>query len=481
MNREFLINIAFLLFVNLLIKPFYIFGIERVVQNRVADGEYGLYFNLFSFAVIFSILTDLGVQYYNNRNVAQHRHLLAKYFPGLLILKFGLGVAYLVVVVVAGWLWGFEAGVWPLLLLIGLNQILASLVLFLRSNISGLGMFRTDSFMSVLDRLLLILICGALLWQMPTFKIEWFVMAQTVSLALTAIIALLSFRTRLHAFRVRIQPARLLFFLKKSYPYALVVFLMYAYTRLDGVLLEKLLPNGRLAADVYAAAYRLLDAANAIGVLFGGLLLPMFARMLKEKTPIEPLLTLALKLIWTASVALSISVFFFQREIMEALYHDGDAYAGQVLGMLILAFVGISCTYIYGPLLTANANLRSMNKVFIAGIFLNLALNLWLIPRYEALGAAIATLATQTFVAFGKGRLAHQLLKLQVDYRFFLQLLAYAILCSAVGYFLHHAPWGHWIARFLISLGLCSLLAAAMRFVEWKTFATLLSPDKRLM
>ena len=34
MNREFLLNILFLVLINLLIKPFFIFGIDLTVQNR---------------------------------------------------------------------------------------------------------------------------------------------------------------------------------------------------------------------------------------------------------------------------------------------------------------------------------------------------------------------------------------------------------------------------------------------------------------
>ena len=39
MKRKFVINLALVLFLNLLVKPFWIFGIDRTVQNVVgADG-----------------------------------------------------------------------------------------------------------------------------------------------------------------------------------------------------------------------------------------------------------------------------------------------------------------------------------------------------------------------------------------------------------------------------------------------------------
>ena len=94
MKREFLLNILFLLSINLLIKPFYIFGIDRTVQNRVGLEDYGLYATLFSFTFLLQIINDFGLQNFNNRNIAQHHQLLPKYFPNMLLLKLGLGIIY---------------------------------------------------------------------------------------------------------------------------------------------------------------------------------------------------------------------------------------------------------------------------------------------------------------------------------------------------------------------------------------------------
>ncbi len=473
MKRAFFINVVLLLFVNLLIKPFYIFGIERTIQNRVEAGEYGLYFTLFNFSLLFQIVTDLGLQYFNNRHVAQHRVLFSKYFPHFLVLKGLLGLLYLLLLLVGAALWKYEIAILPLLLGIALNQVLSSLVLFLRSNVSGLGWYRTDSFLSVLDRLLLILICGMLLWRLPHFKIEWFVYAQTASLASTVLI--IFWLLRRHApWRFRLQPKMWQLLLKKSMPYALAVFLMTAYTRLDGVLLERLLPNGRLAADVYAAAYRLLDAGSMIAYLFAGLLLPMYARVLKRQQPVAPLLQFSLQLIWAGAAALAASVFSFQEAIMVGLYAIGDAYAGQVLGMLMLALLGVCCMYIYGPLLTANGNLRAMNSILIIGIILNITLNLLLIPRHGALGAATSACLTQAIIAIGKAWLAHRLLAIPVDIRFVVKIIAYAIICFTIGYVLSQHVSGRWQIRFVACGAACISAAFALQLIHPRSIWALL-------
>ena len=85
-------------------------------------------------------------------------------------------------------------------------------------------------------------------------------------------------------------------------------------------------------------------------------------------------------------------------------------YWGEVLGYLMISFVAVSGTYIFGTLLTANNSMKRMNLIFLASIILNVLLNVWLIPSYKASGAAIATSLTQLFAMFAQVYLAIRLL-----------------------------------------------------------------------
>ena len=164
MQRKFLTNLGFLLFLNLLIKPFWIFGIDRTVQNVVGAEDFGFYFTILNFSFLFNILLDFRITNFNNRNIAQNTHLLNKHFSGILAMKFMLAVVYFVVTFSIGLIWGFRGtGLWMLALL-GLNQFLISFILYLRSNVSALLFFKTDSVLWVLDRDLMIIFCSILLW-----------------------------------------------------------------------------------------------------------------------------------------------------------------------------------------------------------------------------------------------------------------------------------------------------------------------------
>ena len=141
MQRKFVTSLIFLLALNFLIKPFWILGIDRSVQNIVGSENYGFYFAVFNFSLLFNIILDLGISNFNNRNIAQNKHLLHKHFSGIISLKLILIVAYGIILFLLGLIIGYDSKQLYFLMWVGINQALLSFILYLRSNISGLLLF----------------------------------------------------------------------------------------------------------------------------------------------------------------------------------------------------------------------------------------------------------------------------------------------------------------------------------------------------
>ena len=96
----------------------------------------------------------------------------------------------------------------------------------------------------------------------------------------------------------------------------------------------------------------------------------------------------------------------------------------------MISFLGIATTYIFGTLLTANGSIRQLNWMALAGMGLNIGLNLLLIPRMQALGSAWASLATQLFTALAQTILAVIFLKLTINYLVIARLVLFVIFRS---------------------------------------------------
>lgn len=439
MQKKFVTNLAILICLNLLIKPFWTLVIEPSVQFQVGNEAYGEYFALFNFSFLLNILLDFGITNFNNKNIAQNNHLLEKHFSGLFLLKLLLGVVYIVVTIGIGLAVGYSTRYIKLLFLLGFNQFLISMLLYLRSNLLGLHAFKTDSIISVLDRFIMIGICGLLLWtNFIGVKIDVmnFVYAQTLAYFLATTLAFIVVVRKTEKFTISWNRPFWIMILKKSFPFAVLVLLMTFYNRLDSVMIERFLPAGEGAtqAGIYAKGFRLLDAANMIAYLFSVQLLPIYSRMIKFKENVENLVKLSFTLIITPAIIATAVCWFYRSELVELINHDSTDYASTIFSMLMTCFIAISTTYIFGTLLTANGNLKQLNTMALIGISLNFLLNIILIPQFKAMGAAYSSLATQFFTASVQVFLTYKIFKFKINYRLIIILILFVLGVIGAGF-----------------------------------------------
>jgi O-antigen/teichoic acid export membrane protein len=467
LKRKFLTNLTLLISLNLLVKPFWVLGIDLTVQNRVGAGEYGFYFSLLSFSLLLNIIQDMGIASYNNRNIARNHESLATLLPNILILKLILTLVYFTASLVIAKGIGYGWIHVKLLLVLLFNQFLSSMNLYLRSNISGLQLFRTDSLLSVTDRFLMITICSILLWGNITssaFRIEWFVYAQSAAYFITTLIILTIVLNHTYLNKLTIDFKVIRKLLRNSSPYAILGFLMVLYYRTDSVMLERMLPDGPLQAGIYAQGFRILDAASMLGFLFAGILLPMFAKMIKHKEPVIQLFRFSFFLLIIPALTGAIALNRYSFEVMDLLYKDHAGEAAEIFGILMISFIFLSCSIISGTLLTANGNIRNLNIVALFGVLMNIMLNILFIPRYQGVGSAIASTATQFIIAALQLMLIANIFKSRPSARTILKTIAFAVSLVITGAAVKHQGI-QWFYGFLI-IAICSTgLAFSMKLL----------------
>ncbi|SHF93638.1 Membrane protein involved in the export of O-antigen and teichoic acid [Mariniphaga anaerophila] len=471
MKHKFVTNLILLIFLNLMVKPFWIFGIDRTVQNMVGDESYGLYFALFSFSMILNILLDLGITSYNNRNISRYNFLLKKHLSNIVGLKLVLAIIYAVFSLIIAAIIGYNKIQLHLLFFLIFNQFLISFTLYLRSNITALQLFRTESFLSVLDRTLMIGICSVLLFTNVLghdFNIQWFVYAQTIAYGLTALITFAIVLQKSGKIKIRFNLKFFIVFLRKSYPYALLILLMALYNRVDSVMLERLLPGatGHEQAGIYAQAFRLLDAVSMFGALIAGLLLPIFSKMIKQGEPVGEMVKLSYTLLIVPAIIIAVSSVYYDGEIMSLLYHSNTDYSSDILGILMIGFTGIATTYIFGTLLTANGSMKQLNIMAFAGMILNVALNLILIPKLQAYGSAYASLSTQIFTGATQLILALAIFKLKPSLTYIVRLLVFAAVVIVLAILTQNM--GNWVYGYFAMIAGSVLFAFIIRLFSIK-------------
>jgi len=150
------------------------------------------------------------------------------------------------------------------------------------------------------------------------------------------------------------------------------------------------------------------------------------------------------------------------------LYDSHASYSSTIFGWLMIAFLFASLTYLYGSLLTANNNLRQLNVAAGLTVLINVTLNLILIPRYQAQGAAVASLISQAFFALCQWFLAIRILGISWNRDIMIRLLAFMGVNLIVGYLSLLIPG--WIPGFLLLLSSCVISAILLGLIRLAEF-----------
>jgi len=402
MQRIFFSNLMLMILLNLLIKPIALFGIDATVQNRVGPENYGLYFSLLNLSVLFNVLLDFGINNYTTKHLAQNPEEIKKYFAKVFTFRVLLFSLYSLFTFALAYFLGYSGRPLFLLGFLIINQFLMLTIAYFRSHFAGFHFFKTDAFISVLDKALLIIVGGIFLFSpiAPNyFKIEWFIWIQTFCYSTTLIIGFSVLIRHLSRPYFVWDPSFCINLIKKSWPYALLIVLMLLYTRIDGVMIERIHENGAYESGIYAQGFRLLDALYMFGMIFAGLLFPLFSKQLKQSISVVLELVKTSANLLLSGVIIIIFITYYNSAYLLGLIYDNYNEAIAPFQFLMLGFFPICMNFIFGTLLTANGNLKVLNLISIGGIIANVLLNLILIPKYGALGAAKATFFTQLITA----------------------------------------------------------------------------------
>ncbi len=395
-QSRFFSSLILLIGLNALIKPVWIFGIDRQVQNISGVTEYGTYFSLLNLSIVLGFLLDWGISNFVNQRLAAQEQNIQRHLGSLLLMKVIFFAVYLLAIYVIAYLAGVSR--WHVLIGVVCIQFLTFLFLFLRTVVTANQWFVTDAWLSVLDKSLMIVVCGGMLLMPAVFghiNIDRFLAAQIACTSLATVVVLVIIMSR----GIRFERPSLAFFDRRFFfaiaPFALTLFLMSIHIRLDGFLLERLHPNGSHEAGIYAAAYRLLDASNMVGYLVASFFMPFAARLWSEKKAIYETILQTRHLQLFIAVTISAIAITLGPQLVSLLYHRSDHESALVMQCCLPALIGYGLTQVYGTVLTATGQIGLFCRLNVVAVTVNILVNVIFIPKYGALACCIAAMASQ--------------------------------------------------------------------------------------
>jgi len=149
----------------------------------------------------------------------------------------------------------------------------------------------------------------------------------------------------------------------------------------------------------YAAAYTLISLLANLGMSYGMSLLPTMARYGTGTEQEQGLYQTALAHIYTLCLPISIGGFLLAGHIIGFAF--GDQYGPSTLALQVLIWsipLSIARNVPWSGLIARNREDLLLRAITYA-VALNIVLNLALIPAWGILGAAVATVITESFVS----------------------------------------------------------------------------------
>ncbi len=186
--------------------------------------------------------------------------------------------------------------------------------------------------------------------------------------------------------------------LKEAVPLAIGTILASAFHRVDVVMLSRL--DTFRATGIYGITYKFADVVQYVSTALTMAALPaLVGAWPKRMVTFHRTFSRALLLSFLAGALVLAEFILFARPVIALLYGDRYALAAHattlvVAGEFVHFFSGLAFIT-----LVATGRHRQYPLVALAGLALNVGLNLWLIPTRSFEGAALATLATEIVVA----------------------------------------------------------------------------------
>lgn len=233
--------------------------------------------------------------------------------------------------------------------------------------------------------------------QAPLIAFAWTKLAEMALAAVGLVIAYKVKGYSLRLWRWSFPLAKTL--LMKSYPLILSGLTIMIYMRIDQIMLGQMIDDR--AVGIYSAATRISEAWYFIPMTLASSVAPsIFTAKETNEALYYKRIGQLLRLLVLVSYVVAVPMTFLSGTVITMLFGNDYAAAGQILAVHIWAslfvFMGVATSSWF---VAEDLTHLSLSRT-LSGAITNVVLNLFLIPAYAGVGAAIATVISQAIASF---------------------------------------------------------------------------------
>lgn len=368
------------------------------VARYLGPEQFGLFNYASAFVVLFIAIAGLGLNPIIVRELVQHPEREGAVLgTGFVLQLMGSLIALGLMTVLISILRENDGAVRYIVVIMGVGMVIKSADIiryWFEAHVISRYTVWTDSAAFVLAsiaKIYLILTGGSLV------DFAWVALSEIVVATSLLVFVFLKVNTKRADWRLKRTLASAL--LGRSWPLLLSGLAITIYMKIDQIML------GQLAGDrevgIFSAASRISEIWYFIPMMIAATLYPSLIRAKDvDKRLYEQRIVKLTTIMLALAVLIAIAVALFSGLIIKGLY--GDGYQDSVAVLVVQIW---TCIFVFMGVVGARWYLiEGLEKYTfyrtMAAALANIGLNLWLIPRHGALGAAFASLAAQAMAGY---------------------------------------------------------------------------------
>ena len=408
-----------------------------LMPRYFSEDELGGYFWAIALTNLIASLTELGIQNPLIREMTLQLQQTRHYLGNALIVRGILSIfAYGIMIISGTFL--YTPIIVKMVIFLGLAEIANSIAQLYRCVFRAHEEMKYEAFTVLAERGAFLLISGGAI----LFGYGLVTVCQVMLVAGCINLILSVGFTRFRFTPLRFQPSRevVRVLMQQALPFAIGNLLNLLYFRIDTIILPILSSEGVDANTWYGLAYTIVNAFTILpGAFMMGAMFPVLSRAWeREKERFPSAYTFGMRWMVLCGFPLAVGLSTLSSEITGMLFSTyTPAQVDKVATALQwLSWAGglIFVTTAVLAVLRATDKRRAFSVLMGATAFLNICLNLYLIPRFSHVGAAIAMVISEVFLLiFGIGYISRNIVNFRETFAILPTLLKVVVLSAVMG------------------------------------------------
>jgi O-antigen/teichoic acid export membrane protein len=364
-----------------------------IIARYLGEHSYGSYSFVFSYAVIFEILLDLGLHSIFTRDVARNKKLYNLYFWNILLIKLALtAISYPLLILLTSLL-GYALNTSAAIAIIGIYTIFTSFSNYLMAVFRAFENMEYEAITSIIRSACLLILVALSIYLNLGFLSLFF--SYLLTGILIMVVSMRFLRKKYPLGKLTIDKKLCYKILKTGLPFVITAIFLTLYLKLDIILLSHM--QGDYYVGIYSAAVNFLTLLGMLGQYLIIALFPVFSQYyLQDRQVLRKLYGSVLTLFIAFALPVCMIIFFLSEHIIRLALGNAFSESSIALKLIIWSFA-LAFVYNCNITLLASANRQKLGaKLTLCMFIMNLILNILLIPQFNYIGVAISKLLSET-------------------------------------------------------------------------------------